>query len=152
MSKSPETKGSPLILIVEDYEEGREICAEYLRFRGYRVATAEDGREALEKAFALAPDLILMDLSLPHMDGWESTRHLREDERTRRTPVIALTAHALASARTRALEAGCDEVVTKPVVPRNLEAVVRRQLERAAAEDPERPGPPSDPPSKRGAS
>jgi two-component system, cell cycle response regulator DivK len=133
MSGPTDRDEAALVLIVEDYEEGREICAEYLRFRGYRVATAEDGREGLEKAFELAPDLILMDLSLPSMDGWEATRRLRQDPRTRHTPVIALTAHALASARAKALEAGCDEVVTKPVVPRDLEAVVRLQLERATS-------------------
>jgi two-component system, cell cycle response regulator DivK len=125
-----------LVLIVDDYEEGREICAEYLSFRGYRVATAVDGVEGLQKALELVPDVILMDLSLPGMDGWETTRRLRQDERTRQIPVIALTAHALASARTRALEAGCDEVVTKPVVPRDLEAVVRRQLDRITEREP----------------
>lgn len=143
MTERSKDTGSALVLIVEDYAEGREICAEYLTFRGYRVATAEDGREALEKAFSLAPDLILMDLSLPHMDGWETTRRLRQDARTRSTPVIALTAHALASARTRALEAGCDEVVTKPVIPRDLEAVVRRQLERVAAGEADGGAPPT---------
>jgi two-component system, cell cycle response regulator DivK len=118
----------PLVLIVDDVDHGREICAEYLEFRGFRVATAADGQEALDKAFALIPDVILMDLSLPVIDGWEATRQLKKDERTREIPVIALTAHALASAHDRAMAAGCDSVVTKPCLPRDLEAEVRRQL------------------------
>jgi len=118
----------PLVLIVDDVDHGREICAEYLEFRGFRVATAVDGLEALDKAFELLPDVILMDLSLPGIDGWEATRRLKADPRTRDIPVVALTAHALASAHERAKEAGCDSVVTKPCLPRDLEAEVRRQL------------------------
>ena len=125
----------PLVLIVDDYEEGREICAEYLAFRGYGVLTAEDGIEALEKCRKYHPDVILMDLSLPRLDGWETTRRLKSDPETADIPVIALTAHALSSAREKALEAGCDEVVTKPCIPRDLEEEVRRQLERRDAAD-----------------
>lgn len=119
---------TPLVLIVDDYAEGREICAEYLAFRGFRVATAEDGIEAIAKTRDLLPDVILMDLSLPRLDGWEASRTLKEDERTRHIPIIALTAHALSSARDRAVAAGCDSVVTKPCLPRRLEAEVRRHL------------------------
>jgi two-component system cell cycle response regulator DivK len=119
----------PLVLIVDDVDHGREICAEYLEFRGFRVATAVDGAEALDKAFSLLPDVILMDLSLPVIDGWEATRRLKKDARTKEIPVIALTAHALASAHDSAKEAGCDSVVTKPCLPKDLEAEVRRQLE-----------------------
>ena len=122
------TTHAPLVLIVDDYAEGREVCAEYLAFRGYRVATAEDGVEALDKTRELLPDVILMDLSLPRLDGWEASRQLKSDERTRHIPIIALTAHALQSARERAVEAGCSSVVTKPCPPRDLEAEVRRQL------------------------
>jgi CheY-like chemotaxis protein len=131
------TRATPLVLVVDDFAAGRELCAEYLRFRGYEVATAADGAEALEQAFALRPDAILMDLSLPAIDGWEATRRLRADQRTRGIKIIALTAHALETERDRALAAGCDEVVTKPIVPRELERVVRRQLgrETAPAED-----------------
>jgi two-component system cell cycle response regulator DivK len=118
----------PLVLVVDDVAHGREIFAEYLEFRGFRVATAADGLEALEQAFDLLPDIILMDLSLPGLDGWEATRRLKGDERTRTIPIIALTAHALASAHDKAKAAGCDSVVTKPCVPRDLEAEVRRQL------------------------
>jgi two-component system cell cycle response regulator DivK len=122
----------PLVLVVDDVAHGREICSEYLEFRGFRVATAADGAEALDKAFELLPDVILMDLSLPKIDGWEATRRLKQDERTRSIPVIALTAHALASAHDKAMEAGCDSVVTKPCLPKDLEAEVRRQLEGRA--------------------
>lgn len=128
---------APLVLVVDDVEHGREIFSEYLEFRGFRVATAADGQEALDKAFELLPDVILMDLSLPGIDGWEATRRLKRDDRTRRIPVIALTAHALVSAHETAIAAGCDSVVTKPCLPRELEAEVRRQLEgRTTAHDP----------------
>lgn len=119
---------APLVLVVDDVAHGREIFAEYLEFRGFRVATAADGLEAIDKAWELRPDVILMDLSLPGIDGWEATRRLKQDDRTRETPIIALTAHALASAHDRAKEVGCDSVVTKPCIPKDLEAEVRRQL------------------------
>lgn len=128
MSEPAETPLAPLVLVVDDVAHGREIFAEYLEFRGFRVATAADGLEALDKAFELLPDVILMDLSLPGLDGWEATRRLKSDERTKTIPVIALTAHALASAHDKAKAAGCDSVVTKPCVPRDLETEVRRQL------------------------
>jgi CheY-like chemotaxis protein len=121
-------RDAPLVLIVDDYAEGREVCAEYLAFRGYDVATAEDGIDALAKTRELMPDVILMDLSLPRLDGWEASRQLKSDARTRHIPIIALTAHALSSARERAVEAGCDTVVTKPCPPRELEAAVRHHL------------------------
>lgn len=127
MSEVSEQAG-PLVLVVDDMADGREICAEYLTYHRYRVATAADGFEALDKAFALLPDIILMDLSLPGLDGWEATRRLKNDDRTRLIPVIALTAHALSSARDEALAAGCDAVVTKPVLPRELEQAIRRKL------------------------
>lgn len=124
----PDSILAPLVLVVDDVAHGREIFAEYLEFRGFRVATAADGLEALDKAFELLPDVILMDLSLPQLDGWEATKRLKGDDRTKTIPIIALTAHALASAHDKAMAAGCDSVVTKPCVPRDLEAEVRRQL------------------------
>jgi len=136
---APRSRRSPalpaLVLVVDDVADGREICAEYMLFRQYRVATAADGREALAQAFELLPDVILMDLSLPEIDGWEATRRLKRDERTRHIPIIALTAHALKSAHDEALAAGCDSVVTKPVMPRDLESEVRRLLDGHAAEE-----------------
>lgn len=135
--RSPRSPEEPaLVLVVDDVADGREICAEYLVFRRYRVATAADGLEALAKAFELVPDIILMDLSLPEIDGWEATRRLKGDGRTRHIPIIALTAHALRSAHDEALAAGCDAVVTKPVMPRDLEAEVRRQLGAPSASQP----------------
>jgi len=125
---TPAEESAPLVLVVDDVDHGREIFAEYLEYRGFRVATAADGLEALEKAFELRPDVILMDLSLPGIDGWEATRRLKQDERTRAIPVIALTAHALASAHDKAREVGCNAVVTKPCLPKDLEMEVRRQL------------------------
>jgi two-component system, cell cycle response regulator DivK len=136
MTESNAAEVPPLVLIVDDVEHGREIYAEYLEFRGFRVATAADGEEALARALELRPDLILMDLSLPKVDGWEATRRLRRDDRTRSIPVIALTAHALASARDQAMDAGCDAVVTKPCLPRDLEQEVRRQLAKRSGPPP----------------
>jgi CheY-like chemotaxis protein len=122
------TEQGPLILVVDDYEDAREMYAEYLRFCGFRVAEARNGNEALEQAFTLMPDLILMDLSLPGMDGWEATRQLKADERTRNIPVVALTGHALAGASEGAKKAGCDSFVTKPCLPDDLVVEVRRML------------------------
>ena len=98
----------PLILVVDDYQDAREMYAEYLQFSGFRVAEARNGNEAVAQAFSLRPDLILMDLSLPGMDGWEATRVLKADERTKHIPVVALTGHALAGASEGARKAGCD--------------------------------------------
>jgi two-component system, cell cycle response regulator DivK len=119
---------TPLILVVDDYQDAREMYAEYLQFSGFRVAEARNGNEAVEQAFALSPDLILMDLSLPGMDGWEATRQLKSDERTRHIPVVALTGHALAGASEGAKKAGCDSFVTKPCLPDDLVVEVRRML------------------------
>lgn len=121
---------APLILVVDDYQDAREMYAEYLQFSGFRVAEARNGNEALERAFALKPDLILMDLSLPGMDGWEATRQLKADERTQNIPVVALTGHALAGASDGAKRAGCDSFVTKPCLPDDLVVEVRRMLNR----------------------
>jgi len=119
---------SPLILVVDDYQDAREMYAEYLQFSGFRVAEARNGNEAVEQAFALKPDLILMDLSLPGMDGWEATRRLKADDRTRHIPIVALTGHALAGASEGAKKAGCDSFVTKPCLPDDLVVEVRRML------------------------
>ena len=119
---------NPLILVVDDYQDAREMYAEYLQFSGFRVAEARNGNEAVEKAFELRPDLILMDLSLPGKDGWEATRELKADERTRHIPVVALTGHALAGASEGAKKAGCDSFVTKPCLPDDLVVEVRRML------------------------
>jgi two-component system, cell cycle response regulator DivK len=118
----------PLILVVDDYQDAREMYAEYLQFSGFRVAEARNGNEAVAQAFELKPDLILMDLSLPGMDGWEATRVLKGDERTRHIPIVALTGHALAGASEGAKRAGCDSFVTKPCLPDDLVVEVKRML------------------------
>jgi len=120
----------PLVLVVDDYQDAREMYAEYLSFSGFRVVEAGNGTEAVEKAFALLPDVILMDLSLPGMDGWTATRQLKSDDRTRHIPVVALTGHALAGASEGARQAGCDAFVTKPCLPDELVLEVRRMLRR----------------------
>ena len=120
---------APLILVVDDYQDAREMYAEYLQFSGFRVAEARNGNEAVAQAFSLRPDLILMDLSLPGMDGWDATRVLKADERTKHIPVVALTGHALAGASEGARKAGCDSFVTKPCLPDDLVVEVRRMLE-----------------------
>jgi two-component system cell cycle response regulator DivK len=118
----------PLILVVDDFEDNREMYTQFLRFSGYRVAEAVDGVEALDKAATLKPDLIVMDLSLPRMDGWEATRRLKKDPATNHIPVVALTGHALAGHAEGARAAGCDSFVTKPCIPADLEAEIRRVL------------------------
>jgi two-component system, cell cycle response regulator DivK len=118
----------PLVLVVEDYDDAREMYAAYLQFSGFRVAEAIDGVEAIEKTLALMPDIILMDLALPKMDGWEATRRLKSDERTKHIPVVALTGHALAGHAEGARQAGCDSFVTKPCLPDALVAEIQRML------------------------
>jgi CheY-like chemotaxis protein len=118
----------PLVLVVDDYQDAREMYAEYLEFSGFRVAEASNGAEALDKAFALLPDVILMDLSLPIIDGWEATRRLKSDDRTRAIPVVALTGHALAGEGTGEQEVQCDAFVIKPCLPDTLVAEVKKVL------------------------
>ena len=122
------TQVGDLVLVVEDYQDAREMYATYLQFSGYRVAEATNGLEAIEKAQELMPDIILMDLALPKMDGWEATRRLKLDARTRHIPIVALTGHALAGHAEGAREAGCDAFVTKPCLPDALVAEVQRML------------------------
>ena len=127
-------QNTPLILVVDDYQDAREMYAEYLQFSGFRVAEARNGNEAVAQAFSLKPDLILMDLSLPGMDGWEATRVLKADESTRHIPIVALTGHALAGASEGAQRAGCDSFVTKPCLPDDLVVEVRRMLKTVKLE------------------
>ncbi|MHB1843629.1 MAG: response regulator [Deltaproteobacteria bacterium] len=127
-------RSSPLILLVDDFVDNREMYAEYLAYSGFEVAEAADGREAIEKAFSLRPDIILMDLSLPGMDGWEATRILKGDERTKEIPVIAVTGHVLSGHAEGAKGAGCDGFVAKPCLPDALVAEVRRLLAKNGIE------------------
>ena len=117
-----------LVLVVEDYQDAREMYAAYLQFSGYRVAEATNGEEAIEKTLELLPDIILMDLALPKMDGWEATRRLKSDERTKHIPIVALTGHALAGHAEGARQAGCDSFVTKPCLPDALVAEIKKML------------------------
>jgi CheY-like chemotaxis protein len=114
------------------------MYSEYLEFSGFDVIQAVNGVEALQRAIDAAPDIILMDLSLPVMDGWEATRRLKEDARTNRIPVVALTGHALAGISEGAIKAGCDAFVTKPCLPEDLVKEIRRVLERAPQSTPAR--------------
>jgi two-component system, cell cycle response regulator DivK len=116
------------ILLVEDDPNNRDLALKILRSRGYAVTWAGTGVEALAQAREVHPDLILMDLSLPEMDGWEATRRLKADPSVRHIPVIAATAHAMVGDREKALDAGCDAYFTKPYLPADLRATVERYL------------------------
>jgi CheY-like chemotaxis protein len=121
----------PTVLIVEDNELNRDMLSRRLERNGFRVVCAGDGPQGIAVARLEAPNLVLMDLSLPEIDGWEATRQLKRDSRTREIPVIALTAHAMPGDRETALQAGCDDFETKPLdFPRLLEKM-RRLLEDA---------------------
>ena len=123
----------PRVLLVDDYPDAREMYSEYLRFSGFDVVEATNGMEALERAVDAHPDLILMDLSLPVMDGWEATRRLKADQRTAKIPIVALTGYALADISEGAKKAGCDAFVTKPCLPEDLVKEIRKVLDGALA-------------------
>jgi CheY-like chemotaxis protein len=120
------------ILIVEDNEMNRDMLSRRLERKGYEVLLAVDGEMGLEVARANTPDLVLMDMSLPVVDGWEATRRLKADDRLKHIPVIALTAHAMANDRDKALEAGCDDYDTKPIELPRLLAKMEALLEPAS--------------------
>src|SRR5688572_23902908 len=115
----------PLILIVEDQSELRQLYAQQLASSGFDVVEAADGQEAVRRGSALVPDVVLMDLSIPVLDGWEATRQLKADSRTAHIPVVALTAHDGAGELERATNAGCDWFVPKPCPPQDLIDEVR---------------------------
>ena len=125
--------GAPLILIVDDYEDNRDMYSQYLQFAGMRVAEAANGKEALSKTTELMPDLIVMDLSLPGVDGWQATRIIKQDPKTRDILVLALTGHALEGASQGARDAGCDAFLTKPCLPEDLHREIERMLAGASA-------------------
>ena len=105
----------PKILLVEDNEMNRDMLSRRLARRGYEVVIAVDGQQGVDLAHTAAPELILMDMSLPVIDGWEATRRIKASDATKKIPVIALTAHAMAGDREQALAAGCDDYDTKPI-------------------------------------
>jgi two-component system, cell cycle response regulator DivK len=118
----------PKILLVEDNEMNRDMLSRRLQRRGYEVVLAVDGPSGLGMAQTEGPDLVLMDMSLPTLDGWEATRRLKADAATQHIPVIALTAHAMSGDREKALEAGCDDYDTKPVEFLRLLGKIEAQL------------------------
>jgi CheY-like chemotaxis protein len=120
------------ILIVEDNEMNRDMLSRRLERKGYEVLLAVDGEMGLNLARANTPDLVLMDMSLPVVDGWEATRRLKADDRLKHIPIIALTAHAMANDRDKALEAGCDDYDTKPIELPRLLAKMEALLEPAS--------------------
>ena len=116
----------PLILLVDDFDDALEIYGTYLRYRGYRVEVARDGKEAIAQAERQPPAIILLDLSMPVLDGTSALKHLRADPRFAQTPIVALTAHALDEQRRDALQAGFDMVIAKPCLPDDLAAAIAR--------------------------
>ncbi len=126
----------PRILLVEDNEMNRDMLSRRLQRRGYEVIIAVDGQQGLAMAQSESPDLILMDMSLPLIDGWDATRTLKGAVETKDIPVIALTAHAMSTDRDKALEAGCDDYDTKPIdlsrLLGKIEALIPRQNETAS--------------------
>lgn len=116
------------ILIVEDNPDNRTLITDVLLSMDYQVIEAVDGVEGVEKAVAEKPDLILMDLSLPHKDGWTATREIKANPELAATPVIALTAHAMVGDRERAIEAGCDDYISKPIDLRQLASKLSNYL------------------------
>ncbi len=121
-------RARPLVLVVDDFDDNRAMYAEFLRYSGIDVIEAADGAEAIEKATSLLPDAIVMDLSLPVVDGWEATRHLKADVRTGHIPVLALTGHALEAHADDARDAGCDGFLAKPCLPEALLERVQAML------------------------
>ena len=119
---------SKRILMVDDFQDNREMYAAYLRHAGFVVEEAVTGTEALDRAFATTPDLIVMDLSLPGMDGWEATRRLKADARTKHIPIVVVSGHALEGSVKSAQAAGCDAFLRKPCLPNALLAEVKTLL------------------------
>lgn len=124
----------PKILLVEDNEMNRDMLSRRLTRKGYSVLLAVDGRQAVEMTRAERPDIVLMDMSLPVLDGWEATREIKAASETAAIPVIALTAHAMVSDRERCLSAGCDDFDTKPVELSRLLEKIEQQLARRAGD------------------
>jgi CheY-like chemotaxis protein len=123
----------PLILVVDDTRDSRELFAEYLRMAGFQTEQAGSGREAIDKAAALRPSAIVMDLEMPEMDGWEATRRLKADARTAGIPVVALSAHVMEDARKKATEAGCAGFLSKPCYPTDVAKELNRVLDQGGA-------------------
>ncbi|MGH7588116.1 MAG: response regulator [Gemmatimonadota bacterium] len=124
------------ILLVEDNEMNRDMLSRRLARKGYEVALAVDGRQGVEMAQTMDYDLVLMDMSLPEVDGWDATRQLKSDPATEALPIIALTAHAMSGDREKALEAGCDDYDTKPIEMERLLGKMEALLARPGGATP----------------
>ena len=125
----PEAQGTTTILLVEDNELNRDMLSRRLKRRGFEVITAVDGELAAQITGDVLPDVILMDMGLPGMNGWDATRMIKSDSRTKHIPVVALTAHAMNLDREQALDAGCDAYETKPVEIDRLLETIRRVID-----------------------
>lgn len=123
------------VLVVDDYKDNVEMYAEYLNIAGFEVATADNGQSAVDIAQSQNPDIILMDLSLPLMDGWQAIKKIKQDSRTQNIPVVALTGHGMPTHESRARDAGADDFVVKPALPNDVEDRIRRLLSGAKLGD-----------------
>jgi two-component system cell cycle response regulator DivK len=131
MGTGDDSSKAATILLVDDFADNRQMYAEFLTYSGFTVIEAADGAEAIAKAIECRPDVVVMDLSLPVIDGWEATRRLKSDPRTSHIPVVALTGHTLDAYLRRAREAGCDRLLPKPSLPEELLAAVKEILASA---------------------
>ncbi len=122
------TAPGPVVLIVDDDADARGLYTAYLELEGFRPEVASDGLEAVQRAMELQPVVIVMDLSMPRLNGWEATRQLKSGPGTLTIPIIALSGHALPHHRSLALAAGCEEFLTKPCLPSELLAAIRKVL------------------------
>ncbi len=129
----------PVVLVVDDIEDCRDVYGQFLVHAGYQVVEAADGQEALAKAASLRPDVIVMDLWMPHLDGWESIRRLKASPTTADIPILVLTGDAYSHARREAVEAGCQAYLVKPCLPMDVAAEVGRLLAETRADGSERP-------------
>ena len=123
---------APTVLIVDDFEDSRAMYATFLRYSGYGVVEAANGLEAIQQATSVLPDVIVMDLSLPELDGWEATRRIKSEPKTGRIPIVALTGHTLEGPTQDARRAGCDVFLAKPCLPDTLLQTIRTLLDRRA--------------------
>jgi CheY-like chemotaxis protein len=131
MPRKPVSRADPLILLVDDVDDNLDVYTQFFVHHGWRTATASTGLEGLAKAVDLRPDLIVLDLEMPGMDGWEVARRLKDDPATQAIPLLALTGHVLGDSRRRAREAGVDEYLTKPCLPQDLSEAIKRHLPRS---------------------
>lgn len=130
MNEAAPRRPRPLVLIVDDFDDNRAMYAEFLRYSGLDVIEASNGAEAIEKTTSMLPDVVVMDLSLPVVNGWEATRRIKEDARTRHVPILAVTGHTLEGHSADARVAGCDGFLAKPCLPELLLETVQAMLAR----------------------